>query len=362
MKSMPRWWILVCIGCTLVGVIALVILNLTVNPYVKRRLESSVRENCATCTLDIGDLQVSLLNPGDFLLHEVRFSSGTRGAFETAVRASSIAVHLSLKPLWDRHVNVTQIVSSGLEVTLLDGDKKPPPAEKTTTRGASGKVDESEPSGQTEDSARAPYTFTIQNSIVHHGTLSYTRNHMGTSAHLRVQKIEIELGALGNGKDLKDEPVKGHGEAQVEKSGLVELHVSTYLFRKPLYVDVELFTNDQDLADLTPFFKENAGVNLEGILMKGHGKVKVRGPHLTATLLAEYRGLNIKLDKMYDRNEITAFFMNLGTAVAMGEKNVGKPKSDRQREVELEREEKESIVSFILRGLKEAALKVAKAA
>jgi hypothetical protein len=44
----------------------------------------------------------------------------------------------------------------------------------------------------------------------------------------------------------------------------------------------------------------------------------------------------------------------------MREKNVGRAPAERQQGVKIEREERESIVGFILRGLKEAALKVAR--
>ena len=83
--------------------------------------------------------------------------------------------------------------------------------------------------------------------------------------------------------------------AQIEKSGAIDLKVVTKPWLKPLAVDVDLRAQNQNLADLTPFFKANAGVILEGTLVRGHGVVHVLGSRLRATVWAEYRDFSTRV-------------------------------------------------------------------
>jgi hypothetical protein len=128
---------------------------------------------------------------------------------------------------------------------------------------------------------------------------------------------------------------------------------------KPLEIDTEIFVKRLNLEDLSVFFKPNAGVELWGTLEKGHARSKMTGPALKSTLFAEYKDFKLRVDKMYDRNEAQTFFTNLGAAIAMRGENRDEPAEDKRKTVESRRERGESLVSFILRGLKEASLAVA---
>ena len=116
---------------------------------------------------------------------------------------------------------------------------------------------------------------------------------------------------------------------------------------------------DQNLGALTDFFKPNAGVELTGTLVKGHSVSKLKGAELTTSLYADYKDFKLKVDKMYDRNEVQTFFTNLGTSIAVREKNHSAPAEEKMKTVESKRKGGESIVSFMLEGLKQASLAVA---
>lgn len=339
---MKKLWQKLAFALILIFILGLVGAIFSVDEFLRQKLQTEVRESCATCALEIGNLHLRLLDPGEVHLTDVHLTTGTKGAFEVDARIESIVLKINPRELFNHQLEFERVIIEKPTVRLTDGDVHPAP-------------------DKPDDSPAAEWTFALNTTEVHFGTLDYTRNHVGTHAHIHVHDVQIKLGQLGNRPPLSEQTVEGTGQAQVEKSGEVWLKVSTTPFKKPLFIDLTLDVKKQNLADLTPFFKANAGVNLEGILRTGHAQVSVRGSSLKATLAADYQDLKITLEKMYDRNELTAFFMNLGTAVTMSKKNVDKPKEDKLRDVELSREGSESIVGFILRGLKEAALKVAQA-
>ena len=84
------------------------------------------------------------------------------------------------------------------------------------------------------------------------------------------------------------------------------------------------------------------------------------GNRVSTLLLAGFKDFKLNVNPMYDRNDIQTFFTNLAAAIALKEKNVDQPREEKVEAVDAEREPGESIVSFILRSWKLAALKVAQ--
>lgn len=308
--------------------------------YLKNKIETEVQAECEKCRLKIGDLDVPLFQPGDLTFHNLDFSFGDEGATQVFAKAALLDVHISLRSLLKHHIYLRNLMITHFDVTVIDGDKHSPPPE-------GGKEKPSEPSD---------FTFSIAPLRYLNGSFQYVRNHEGTTATLHVQDINGTLTAVD---PKSDHIIKAHLTARYERSGHAELEILTNPFIKPLQVDVKLAVNDQDLNDLTLFFEPNAGVQIHGKINEGLGLVSVIGDELKATDWIVYQDLDAKVLKGKEYSGFVAFFENLGLGLAMQSSNVELEKDQQTKSVELKKEGGESLISFILRGLKEAAMKVA---
>lgn len=274
------------------------------------------------------------ISPRGVFVHELQILAGQEG--EQRLRAQIPRV--VLWPRWSKLVIGTISLNRALierpEIQFFDGPNKS--AKKSETRTESTQADPSE---------------RLSRIQIVGGSFKYIRDVKGTHAELYVHKINARL-------EIESAVVHGFASAQFGKSGSFDLWVTTS-YSKPLEIDVELKARDQNLEDLSRFFEPNAGVKLEGLLLSGHATAKLRDRHVSATLQADYKDFKLRVNPMYDRNEIQAFFTNLGVAIAVRKKNVDKSKSEKTEAVEIDREKDESIVSFILRGWRDAALKLA---
>lgn len=308
-------------------------------PWAKKQIENAVHDACASCKLSIGDIQLSLFTIGGIEFKDIKFSSGKKGGQEIQASVRKIVVRHEVISLLRRQIRVGYLGIVDPKVTFTDGEAR--------AKAVSGNVE-----------MPAFDEFAIYDTRISGGEFTYVRNVKNTNAALRIKDLHIDAGPLGNVPELKDETANFKTTSQIEGSGRVALDISVKVFSKPLFIDTVLDVKDQDLEGLSRFFKPNAGVDLKGLLVNGQATTKLRGNHLNATVRARYKDFSLRLDKMYDRSEIQAFFTNLGAALAMQDKNTDESKSEQTRAVELDRQPNESIVSFILRGLKEASLEI----
>ncbi len=285
----------------------------------------------------LGEVSASPLSPGRIVFQKIEYRSSKKGVPELEVAIEALEVDLDLLPLLRGEIRISSVRAEKPVVLFRDGDAKP----RASRSGGKRELG-----------------FDLRSAEINDGTFQYVRMTQGTVATLNVSNIQARGGpvgrSLGNVVDLE-------ARGRIEKSGEVFVKVRTPLFEDPVKVDVDVRVQEQNLADLTPFFKKNAGVELHGQMLKGHGNAQVEGQSLKAVVTAEYKDFDLKLHKMHDRSEAAAFFTNLGLAIAAREKNVGKDKEDRTRGVTLKRDPGEPVVGFILRGLKEAALRVSMA-
>lgn len=301
----------------------------------------AIADACGQCNTEIGSVSFEFLNPGSVRFHDVKMKLGSFGGSEGLLRLKEVRVNLSLLKSRREHIVIDLIRFENPDILFVDGD------------AVSKKSESKEEPGP---------TFEIARTEISNGVFTYTRNTKGTSATLHLADISGFVSRVGSSAELKNEVVEAHLKTQIEKSGEVQLDVAALLRPGPDHVDVVVNIKDQKLDVLTPFFNPNAGVELKGEMLKGRGRVKIRDQEMEANVWAVYRGLELKLNPMYDRTEAEAFFMNLGAELVMNEDDLDKPASQQARTVHSRRENGERIVGFILRGLKEAAIRVAQAA
>ena len=214
-------------------------------------------------------------------------------------------------------------------------------------------------SSSTEDSSALPLDLEIEGIKVKKGSFTYIREHPGRRGTLNVSRINVAVGPVGSSDRLRDTYAKASAYGLLEESGQFHLQLSAKIFAKIPDVDVKLQITGQDLATLNPFFKPNDGVQLKGMLIDAQSVVAIRGVRLKSSAYVRFRGLSVKIKKTDECSPLSAFFQTLMASITMGKQNIDGGDYDRQGTVALERKQKETIISFTLRGMKEAAMKVA---
>lgn len=317
---------------------AWMILKEAIVPAILRRaLISAVHDGCKTCELSLGRVRVSLLPPA-LSARDLRFSGGTPNATVVQAEAKRVYAPLSLLPLFKDRFRLGRIEIEQPAVTVTEGDLYGP----ASAEGGGGKRSDLEIAG-------------IQ---IKHGSFVYIREYPGRKGIIGVSEINASAGPIGTSDRLRDAKAAGTAAGLLEGSGKFRLEAGAMLFAKVPDIDVKLDIAGQELAGLNRFFKPSDGIQLKGSILEARSAVVIRGARLSSSAYVRYTGLDVKIKKYKERGALSAFFQNLLASVTMGKQNAAGGNYDRTGTAELERKPKETLISFALRGMKEAAMKI----
>lgn len=299
-------------------------------------------ELCPHCRIEFDSFYLNPIN-GRFRLANLKFRYEEKDYTELDWKAHEISGDISIyKLLFLGDIYLGKILVSETEVRLFDGDGTP----------SQNQIHNPSPS----------FFFVLKGLEVKNAKFIYTNQIQGHLSVLTIPYVSATLGELGNTPELKFKSVEAIGRGSVEKSGEVVMKINTYVFdRPPLYVDIDIESTAHDLSDLTPFFKAYAGISLKGFMRQGQARVQLRADHVKTWIRSKFENFDVTLNKMYDRSQAQSFFLNLGSAILFETKNTNKKKADQIRSIEATQNKGESVPAFILRSLKEAAIKVVKA-
>jgi hypothetical protein len=264
---------------------------------------------------------------------------GEPSTLETDVRFDSLRFDIGLLSSLRKVYRVNEAEIENLRVKVTDGDKD----------------DDRKPGGE---SARPPYFHADRIRITkshfeYHRVLNKVRSSLAVSAIHGVLKNVSTIDADG--------AIAADLECLFQDSGPHVLKLELRPFAEPQMINVDLRVHHQDMEGLSRFLVPNDGVELHGELVEGRGVTQMRGRSLHSDVWAEYRGLKVKVHKADDRSPVAAFFTTLATNLTTKKQNLDTEARDQLRGVDLKREAGESLVHFLLRGWKDAAIKVASA-
>ena len=323
----------------LVALAAGIILKEAVAPGIARsRLISAVQNNCKTCELSLSRVHISLV-PLALSATHVRFTGGTPNATVVHVEAARVYLPVTLLPLLTRRFRAGQIEIEQPVVKITEGDLYV--------------------SSTAEDSSVRTLDVEIEGIKVKQGSFTYIREHPGHTGNLNVSRINMTIGPVGSTDRFRDAYVKASAEGLLEESGQFQLQVNAKVFAEIPDVDAEFQIAGLDLANLNPFFKPTESVQLKGTLIDAQSVVAIHGARLKSSVYMRFRKLGVKIKKSDDSSALSAFFQTLMASIIMGKQNIDGGDYDRTGVVDLERRQKETIIGFALRGMKEAAMKVA---
>ncbi len=327
------------------AILAILFALLLVIPRIfARTLEAKIiaglKGTCASCSLEIEKIRVGLF-PLKASLSGIRFSAGDPRATVVGATAGEIRAQVNLPLRGVENLVISHASVEDCSVTVTEGELSGDSSKKKR-----------EPKG-------GGHGFILRELALSRCEFTYVRVRHGKEAKLRVREIAATIGELGLHPSVRDQMAEAKVKAKLEDSGDVDLKIKALLFSEQPTVDVELAISQMKLAELNPYFQTDDGIRLGGELIRSQGIVSVRGQAATGRVSALYRDLSLQFVSNPDRSGLDAFFSNLVKTLKLDSSSVDDDQKDRVRVAKLEREKNESLVSFILRGLKEAALSVA---
>ena len=302
--------------------------------YLVKRFESA----CDTCRLSIGSIDIRFLM-GPVIFNDVRMEVGNSDITKYVATASQVVSHVNPFSFVNGQVNLRKVEVERPVVVITDGDGHSPPKKK-------------EP-GELKK-------FAIDEIKIRNGRFAYIRVVKGEAAKIQINDISGNISAFGTNKNYIDLETVAKTQARLEKSGSVDIEIKSKIFLRPVNIDLTLAIKDQNLSDINPYFDNNDGISLKGHLLEGKGKVSIRGRKSTSEVYAKYEGLKVEFRKTRDRGSIEAFFMRLGGNLFMDPSNKDERRFQQTEIVENQRGERDSLVKFILSGLKKGALNIAR--
>lgn len=337
MKTGRRSWLRVFLVLAALLGAALVVKGALVPAVVRWRLGSAVRAGCDTCELSLGAVRVHLVPPA-LSCGRIRLTAGTFGATSIKVEAGNVYAPVALSQLVRGRIRTGIVVIDRFNVTVKEGDLPEPPP----------------PGG-----AARPLDLELEGVTIRDGSFVYVRESPGLRGSLGVSRLSWAVGPLGSSRRLKGEAVEARAEGVLEDSGKFQLEVRGKLFAEEPDLDLTLRILGQDLKGFNRFFQPTEGISLKGTLLEGRSETAIRGRRLNASVFLRYRGLELNIRKTKERGALSAYLQNLLASAALGKQNTDGA-YDRSGTAELEREADEALAGFTLRGMKEAAIQVAK--
>lgn len=307
---------------------------------LKHQLVLSIEEACRRCTLKISSATFNPLTKF-FSLGLIEFSYLEKSSMELKADIENIQGEFSYMDLIRGRLNIHALVLDKPKVVL-------------TNMYFSDKQETSSPA------KKESFKFMLPEVKVKDGSFSYIHKTKTSVARLNTSQISGHMEGLGNTDEYLEKSATCRLNGRVEKSGAVVLSVRSKVFKRPLEVDVDLKVKDQKLADLNTFFFDFEGFKLKGQLLEGHGQSHLRDIKIKTEVFARFENFDAEFSKTAERGPGGTFIMNLAKAIMYDSQNLDKSKRKQAKVVELQQEPNEALVGFILRSLKDAALKVAE--
>lgn len=317
---------------------AILAFNVFLPKWIGHRIPLSFQNHCNTCRIDLGEVQLRVF-PFQIVLKNPHLVQGDPKATEIDARASKLVARVSFFSFFSANIQFQEIRIESLKVVVTEGDIKYPPNER--------KADD------------APVKFySAKETIFVETDFIYRRVYGRETAALHLQHINGKIGEWGTNPPLKLKSTHAEASGLLEGSGRFSLKVDSPVFSEVTQADVSLEIHEQNLTRINPFFSKSDGIHFQGKLARGQTSLIVREKTLKSWVRVNYTGLNIRFEENRDRGALSALLSNFAKSVKMRPDNSTRPHAKRESSLEIRRDPNESLLHFIFRGMKLAALQI----
>lgn len=325
----------------LVVAVVLIAIKLVLPGVLKSAVLKAIDDACADCSVQIGSIEVGLLPPGRFVVHDIRFQAGQGGRSMAEGRIAALRARLKWSESNRHKLTFESLEGDGVDVTYSEGEAK--------------KIDL-----PAKPAHEHPMDLVILKTTFAKAEFRYAHTWNGRTSILHIHDIEANVSAIGTTADVQNQMSEARLTGRIERSGHGELTLAALTRSGARYVDVRLLLEDQNLEDANRFFAKNDGLELHGLLKKALATVHVRDRKSQTKVQAIYRDIDFKQSPTPQTGELEAFITNLGASLFVTKTNVDFLPADQTAEGDVKREDGEALVHFILRSMKEQLMEVAK--
>lgn len=285
-------------------------------------------------------LRVNRVEAGIFfprlILRGVEYRHGDARDSAVLAKVRAATIRIPLQNLWQKRWKLGLLTLDGLDVLVHEGDLHLPKAASSQ-----------EPS------------FFCEGLEARDATFTYRKDSPAGAAWIRLTSISAGSGPFGSGEGWEERSVFAEAKARLEKSGEVRLRVEARFSAPEPHVKVDLTLDGQHLSELNPYFEVEEGVSLSGQLMTSEAHVQIEGRRAEGVVHAKYENLGITFHPDRNHGGLSSLLYNLGVQIKVNKGNSQEPRKDREKGVVTARHEHESVVSWVLRTMREASMLVA---
>ena len=309
-----------------------------IEPEILYHKSHDLLQNCGTCHLDWSHASISLLG-NEIILEQVNISQGDPDFTAVSARIERVTIRIALSDLFFRQVHIQNVTVDSPQVVVTEGDGKYS-SEAISAKSASH------------------WTYKIDSTTITAGRFTYVRT-LGTgSATIHIKHIFGTISALGTA--LMTQETKAEVKAQLEDSGHFTLIIHSPLYAELEKINLDLKIEQQNISDMNSYFENSDGILLHGKLLYCHAFVGLLEHSARAWVRAKFEDLNLHFQKTRKRSALTAFISNLVASVKLQSSDLDQTASRQTSGVTIFRKNRESLVSFLLRGMMASAIKVAE--
>lgn len=134
----------------------------------------------------------------------------------------------------------------------------------------------------------------------------------------------------------------------VENSGSFEINIKAELLKDDNHDELNVALLEHDLSKSNRFFKAEEGILLKGDLLSSKVQAKINKGHLSGSMTARFKNVQISVIDDARRSGIEAFFANIASALTISDSNIDEKEDFKTVRIQTIRTKDQSIFNFIL--------------
>ncbi|MGE3975700.1 MAG: hypothetical protein AB7F59_14330 [Bdellovibrionales bacterium] len=304
---------------------------------LREKILATVHENCKSCKLEISSLKIHLF-ARDLSLRQIKFTAGRRITTAVEAQIEKISLSLTSSPFDLKNMEIDKVEIESPQITVIEGDEK---------------------TGSHPLRTNEELKWNIEKIFIYNGKFKYLRESPDRTGVIHMNDIQVTVENLNSATGPQAKLAQVKAKSLLENSGQVEMNINTAPFEDQTNVDLDIRLSQYNLKESNDFFKPIDQAELSGEIVSGFATSKVRGPKLISTVEVKYKNLDVQFFTDKDRTDVANFFMNVMADAKFDKKSTDESKPERTRTAHIVRKAEETLISFILRGLKDASLEVA---
>ena len=327
-------------GIAAIFLLVLMVFVFFIPVIIERKISDGVSENCDSCSFSAKNISLKM-SPFSIIMKSVYFHGGNEDATAVDADIDQIELPIQFSEIFKKNFILGIITIRGVQVTVTEGDIK------------------NSPSTESDDTQNSTWHYSVQEVLIHDCIFHYTRNYRSRSAHLLASNISGTIQSFGTTQEFISKKALAEATGRLEKSGSFHLAVNSAIHSKKIDLGVHLQIQNQNLHDLSAFFEARGQIKMKGDLVEGKSNIQIRDKKLSGWVFTRYKDLGIIFEKNQTRSPSATFFANLLQSFKIHSSDLSSRPENQIRSIVLDRENGESIISFILHGMKNAVLHVA---